>query len=88
MPIGPLGKLNENIYKIDKDIFLKAKEKFEKKEKENLIIEFKPAEERACNYMLINSNGEAYKVDLANKKVIYGNICEVDTWENIWENLC
>lgn len=88
MPIGPMGKLNEKKFQVEKSIFLKYKEKYEKKSNKKLEIEFKIAEERSCNYMLINSNGAAYKVDLSNNNISYGNINDPATWENIMKNLC
>lgn len=88
MAIGPLGKLNEDIYKVEKNTFLAVKQQLEAMNSKNRQIEFKPAEERACNYMLVNSNGQAYKVDLSNEKTEYGNIGESDSWPKILKNLC
>ena len=87
MPIGPLGKKNEELFSIDRIEFNNAKEELLKINKSNINIEFKASEERAHNYMLIDSSGKAYKVDLANKMETFGNISDKKTWENIMNNL-
>lgn len=88
MPIGDLGSKNATIYNIEKEDFLKAEKKIEMINKNsNMLINFKSANERSHNYMLINSNGVAYKVDLHNKIEIYGKINDKSTWNNIMINL-
>lgn len=88
MPIGPLGSKNANLYKIDSNEFQQAKKKIENlKKNSKIIIDFKSAKERAYNYMLVNSNGLAYKVDLNNNIEEFGKINDRDTWDNILNNL-
>ena len=86
MPIGPLGKKNEDKFSLEKSTFISATKKICNTNK-NLEIIFKTAEERDHNYMLINSNGVAYKVYLDNKIEYYGNICDKNTWDTILKHL-
>ena len=68
--------------------FVKAKERVEKISKNsNIVINFKSAVERSYNYMLIDSTGVAYKVDLDNKIETFGKIDDRFTWDNIMNNL-
>ncbi len=88
MPIGPLGSKNAVFYDIKMDDFFKAKERVEKISKNsNIVINFKSAVERSYNYMLIDSTGVAYKVDLDNKIETFGKIDDRFTWDNIMNNL-
>ncbi len=88
MSIGPLGSKNANLYKIDFNEFQNAKNKIENLNKNNnIIINFKSAKEREYNYMLVNSNGMAYKVDLNNNIEKFGEISDMNTWDNILNNL-
>ena len=50
-------------------------------------IEFKSAKQRSKNYMLVNSIGTAYRVDLDNKIETFGNIGDSKTWNNILKNI-
>ena len=88
MPIGPLGSKNANLYTIDSNEFQHAKDKIENLNKNSkIIINFKSAKERAYNYMLVDSNGLAYKVDLNNNIEKFGKINDRNTWDNILNNL-
>jgi radical SAM superfamily len=88
MSIGPLGSKNAVFYDIKMDDFFKAKERVEKISKNsNIVINFKSAVERSYNYMLIDSTGVAYKVDLDNKIETFGKIDDRFTWDNIMNNL-
>lgn len=87
MPIGPIGKKNESIFKVDDNVFEKNKQEFEKLSNEKMKIEFKSAKQRSSNYMLVNSIGMAYKVDLNNKIEIFGSIGDSKTWNNILKNI-
>ena len=87
MPIGPLGKKNEAIFKVEDDKFDKNKEQFEKLSTDQMKIEFKSAKQRSKNYMLVNSIGTAYRVDLNNKIETFGNVGDSETWENILKNI-
>lgn len=86
MPIGLFAKKNEDKYKISIENFNTVKKRIEN-EKTKIEINFKPAIERAYNYMLIDSNGKAYKVDLSNNITEYGNIRDNKTWNNILDNI-
>lgn len=86
MPIGPLGKKNEKTFSIEKEDIEKVR-KILKNKKSTIRIEIKDAVERSHNYMLVDSSGKAYKVDLNNTIDTYGNICDENTWENIMQNL-
>lgn len=86
MPIGYYAKKNEDNYTISIEDFNKAKNKLENK-RTRIEMSFKPAIERAYNYMLIDSNGKAYKVDLDNKITTYGNIRDNKTWDDIINNI-
>lgn len=88
MPIGPLGKINEEKYSVNVDDFINVADQFKKLENKDLKIEFKPAIERSHNYMLVNSSGLAYKVDLNNNKEVYGNLQNKETWDEIINHLC
>lgn len=57
------------------------------KNKCDFEIVAKSLKSRVKNYMLISSSGAAYKVDKRNRKVIYGEIKNKDTWYNIMQNL-
>lgn len=88
MPIGPLGSKNANLYIIDYDEFQKVKKKIKNLNKDRkIIIDLKSSKERSYNYMLVNSNGLAYKVDLENNIEKFGNINDKSTWDNILNNL-
>lgn len=87
MPIGPLGKKNELLFKVDDKDFEKQKGYFEQLSNENMKIEFKSAKQRSSSYMLVNSIGTAYKVDLDNKIETFGNIGDSKTWNSILRNL-
>jgi MoaA/NifB/PqqE/SkfB family radical SAM enzyme len=87
MPIGSMGKLNRNKYEVKKKDFLKVKRKFENMLDVKIKIEFKPAIEREYKYMLVNSCGDAYKVNIKNHILKYGNIGNPKTWKNIVYNL-
>ena len=88
MSIGPFGSKNAVFYDIKMDDFFKAKERVEKISKNsNIVINFKSAVERSYNYMLIDSTGVAYKVDLDNKIETFGKIDDRFTWDNIMNNL-
>lgn len=88
MPIGTLGSKNAANYNIEVNDFLTAKKKIEKISKNgNIIVNFKTATERSYNYMLINSNGIAYKVDLDNEIETFGRLSDKSTWDNIINNL-
>lgn len=87
MPIGPLGKKNELIFKVDAEDFEQQKEYFELLNNDKMKIEFKSAQQRSSSYMLVNSIGTAYKVDLDNKIETFGNIGDNKTWNNILKNL-
>lgn len=86
MPIGPLGKKNEDKFSLEKSTFISATKKIHNT-RNDLEIIFKTAEERDHNYMLINSSGIAYKVYLDNRMEYFGNICNKDSWDNILKNL-
>ena len=85
MPIGTLGSKNAANYNIEVNDFLTAKKKIEKIS--NIIVNFKTATERSYNYMLINSNGIAYKVNLDNEIETFGRLSDKSTWDNIINNL-
>ena len=88
MPIGPLGSKNSNLYVITNEEFQSVKKRIEKINKDKkIIIDLKSSKERAYNYMLVNSNGLAYKVDLNNEMEQFGNISDDSTWDNILKNL-
>jgi len=87
MPIGPLGKKNEAIFKVEDYEFDKNKERFEKLSNAQMKIEFKSAKQRSKNYMLVNSIGTAYRVDLNNEIETFGNVGDSETWENILKNI-
>lgn len=88
MPIGPLGSKNANLYKIDSNEFQKIKNQIEDLNKNGKItINIKSSKERSHNYMLVNSNGLAYKIDLNNNIEKFGKISNKDTWDNILNNL-
>lgn len=87
MPIGPLGKKNENEFCVNLIDFEKDARYFLRQKDKKFDIEFKCAKERAYNYMLVNSSGVAYKVDLKNNTEIFGNIDDKKTWSNILKNL-
>ena len=87
MAIGPLGKKNEDLFKITKEEFKAAKDKIMAYPKSHIKINFKDAKEREHNYMLVNSNGAAYKVNLSNNVEFFGNITDSKTWDNILKNL-
>lgn len=88
MAIGTLGSKNANLYKIETDECINIKNYIEKLNKNtNMIINFKFAEERAYNYMLVNSNGLAYKVDIENNVEKFGKITDKSSWNNIINNL-
>lgn len=88
MPIGILGSKNADLYKIEPEDFVKVRNKIEKINKNgNISINFKSAKERSYNYMLVNSNGLAYKVDLENKIETFGKITDKSSWDNIINNL-
>lgn len=88
MPIGILGSKNAVFYNIEVDDFLEAKKRVEKINKNSdIVINFKSAVERSYNYMLIDSAGVAYKVDLDNKIETFGKIDDISTWDNIMNNL-
>lgn len=53
----------------------------------DINIEYKSNLERESTYMLINSVGEAYKVDLNNNLKIYGNITKKESWNHIFTNM-
>ncbi|MBQ6546701.1 MAG: radical SAM protein [Bacilli bacterium] len=86
MPIGFYAKKNEDKYAVSIEEFDKVKKALENK-RTRIEMNFKPAIERAYNYMLIDSNGRAYKVDLANNITEYGNIRDNKTWDNILDNI-
>lgn len=88
MPIGPLGSKNASLYVIDNKEFQNVKKKIECLSKDGkILIDLKSAKERSYNYMLVNSNGLAYKVDLDNKIEKFGNITDSSSWDNILNNL-
>lgn len=87
MPIGPLGKKNESIFKVEDYEFEEKKQQFEKLSNNQMKIEFKSAKERSYNYMLVNSIGTAYKVNLNNKIETFGNIGDSESWNNILKNI-
>ena len=87
MSIGPLGKKNEAIFKVEDCEFEKVKKRFEKLSNDEMKIEFKSAKQRSKNYMLVNSIGTAYRVDLDNKIETFGNIGDSKTWNNILKNI-
>ncbi len=87
MPIGPRGSINADKFVITDEDFFKMKETIMSKLNNKLEVVFKGGEIRSHNYMLIDSSGEAYKVDLENNNEKYGNICHKKTWNNIIENL-
>lgn len=87
MPIGPLGKKNESIFKVEDYKFEEKKKQFEKLSSNQMKIEFKSAKQRSKNYMLVNSIGTAYKVDLNNKIEAFGNIGDPKSWDNILNNI-
>ena len=88
MPIGTLGSKNAANYNIEVNDFLTAKKKIEKISKNsNIIVNFKTATERSYNYMLINSTGIAYKVNLDNEIETFGRLSDKSTWDNIINNL-
>ena len=86
MPIGPLGKQNELKFSVEIEQFLSVAKTIKNNSSE-LMIEFKPAIERSHNYMLVDSSGKAYKVDLDNNQEVYGNIGEKKEWDNIMQYL-
>ena len=87
MPIGSLGSKNAKMFVIDDKDFDDAKLKINSLNDKGLIINFKSAAERAKNYMLVNSAGVAYRVDLNNNVVSFGNIADKSSWDNIINNL-
>lgn len=87
MPIGPLGKKNESIFKVENYEFEEKKQQYEKLSDNKMKIEFKSAKQRSKSYMLVNSIGTAYKVDLDNKIETFGNVGDSDTWSNILKNI-
>jgi len=88
MPIGIMGSKNADLYKIDKQAFDQARKKIEKISRNSkILINFKSATERSYNYMLVNSDGVAYKVDLNNKIETFGTIDDKSSWDNIIKNL-
>lgn len=87
MPIGPFGKKNELLFKVEDDEFEEKKHQFEKLSNDQMKIEFKSAKQRSNNYMLVNSIGTAYKVDLNNKIETFGNIGDSTSWNNILKNI-
>lgn len=87
MPIGPSGKANESKFSVSIDRFMLTENIFDKINDKNMVIEFKPAIKRQHNYMLVDSFGLAYKVDLNNNKEEFGNIANQNTWDNIINNL-
>lgn len=87
MPIGPLGKKNENIFKVDTKKFDQIRRFITFTNKTNINICFKSAKERSRDYMLVDSNGTAYKVDFNNDINIYGNVNDKETWDKILSNL-
>ena len=88
MPIGSLGSKNADLYVIDNKEFQNTKKITERLNKDGkILIDLKSSKERAYNYMLVNSNGLAYKVDLNNKIEKFGNITDDSSWDNILNNL-
>ena len=87
MPIGPRGSMNADRFVVRDEDFFKMKETVMSKLGKEFEVVFKGGKIRSHNYMLINSSGDAYKVDLENNKETYGNICDKNTWANIMENL-
>lgn len=88
MPIGPLGSKNADLYVIDNKEFQNIKKKIKRLNNDGkIIIDLKSSKERSYNYMLVNSNGLAYKVDLNNKIEKFGNITDDSSWDNILNNL-
>ena len=75
------------MFVIDDKDFDDAKLKINSLNDKGLIINFKSAAERAKNYMLVNSAGVAYRVDLNNNDVSFGNIADKSSWDNIINNL-
>lgn len=87
MPIGQRASVNSEKFNISNDDFYKIKEIIMKASNNEFEIIFKGGQVRSHNYMLINSCGDAYKVDLENKREDFGNICDKRSWNNIIENL-
>ena len=82
-----IGKKNEAIFKVEDYEFEKAKKQFEKLSNDEMKIEFKSAKQRSKSYMLVNSIGTAYRVDLNNKIETFGNVADSKSWNNILENI-
>ena len=88
MPIGPRGSKNKDLFYINDSQFKKVVSTINGiKNKCDFEIVAKSLKSRVKNYMLISSSGAAYKVDKRNRKVIYGEIKNKDTWYNIMQNL-
>lgn len=88
MPIGVLGKLKESEFSINNETFNQIAEIIKQKNQiENLQIDFKNCDERNHNYLLINADGDVYKVNIDNTKIFYGNIKNKKSWDNIITNL-
>ena len=88
MPIGIFGSKNADSYIIETKDFIRVRKKIDKISKNgNISINFKSAKERSYNYMLVNSSGLAYKVDLKNKIENFGKITDRSSWDNIINNL-
>ena len=76
------------IIEVDENVTIeKAEELGRTIEDKKIIIDLKSSKERTYNYMLVNSNGLAYKVDLNNEIEQFGNISDDSTWDNILKNL-
>lgn len=87
MPIGIYGYNNKDKFELDKNEYLEKVNNLRNQIDTKLDIDFKSMEERSYNYMLVNSNGDAYKVDLDNKVEIFGNLNKKSDWDKIVKNL-
>lgn len=85
MPIGELGYKNKKKYEIESNKTIDI-DKLSGLNP-NLFIEYKTGVEREDSYMLVNSEGDAYKNDLSNTVKLYGNIKKKETWSSIFTNL-
>ena len=86
MPIGINGEKYSKEFSINSHQVEYIKKEI-KKMKSNFEIQFKTFESRIHNSLLINSIGEAYRVNENNTKDIYGNVKDSQTWEMIMNNI-
>jgi len=85
MPIGTNGSSNAKNFKLKENEFENLKSKI--KNLNTLKPNFKSNKERLNSYMLVNSNGIAYKVGKDSEVSNYGDIKDKKTWANIISNL-